>query len=132
MPAFGQKKLKQGIEGKVFWIEGNRMPGPEKKENPQEGVQREIFIYEATRLSDVKQQNGFFAQINTRLVLQTTSRADGSFKVKLPPGQYSVFVKEPQGLFANLFDGNNFINPVSVKPKEFTWLTIAIDYQAAY
>lgn len=108
------------------------MPDPEKKASPQEGVQREILVYEATRLSDAVLQNGFFNQVKTRLVLQAMSQPDGSFKIKLPPGQYSVFVKEPEGLFANLFDSNNLINPVSVKPKEFTWLTIAIDYKAAY
>jgi hypothetical protein len=127
-----QKKLKQGVHGKVFWISGNQMPGPEKKSSPQEGVQREIFVYEATRLNQTVQQNGFFTQINTKLITQGRSMPDGSFRIQLPPGHYSVFVQEPNGLYANLFDSDNLINPITVKSKAYTWLTIAIDYQAAY
>jgi hypothetical protein len=130
-PAISQKKLKQGIEGKVFWIEGNQMPNPDKK-SPQEGVQREIFVYELTRLTEATHTNGFFSTVSTKLVTQTQTGPDGSFKIKLPPGRYSVFVKEPNGLFANLFDSNNLVNPVIVKPNTFSWLTIAIDYQATY
>ncbi len=132
LPTFGQKKLKQGIEGKVFWVEGNQMPGPDKVASPEMGVEREILVYEATRMADVKMEGMFFTEISTKMVAQLASRPDGSFKMRLPPGQYSVFVREPNGLYANLFDSNNLINPVIVKPKAFTWLTIAIDYKAAY
>lgn len=108
------------------------MPGPDAVLTPQEGVQREIFIYEATKVTDVSEQGGFFSNIRTKLVLKVQSEQDGSFRVRLPPGFYSVFVMESNGLYANLFDANNFINPVLVKPKAFAWLTIAIDYKAAY
>ena len=131
-PAQGQKKLKQGIEGKVFWIAGNQMPGPDRPPTPQVGVKREIFIYEKIRASEAELVNGFFVRVPSRLILQAESKTDGSFRVKLPPGEYSVLVKEPGGLYANLFDQDNFINPVSVKLKTFSWLTIAIDYEAAY
>jgi hypothetical protein len=127
-----QKKLKQGIEGKVFWIAGNQMPGPDRPPTPQVGVKREILVYEKVRASEATQQNGFFVHVPGRVVAQVESKPDGSFRVKLPPGEYSVLVKEQGGLFANLFDQDNFINPVSVKPKTFSWLTIAIDYEAAY
>jgi hypothetical protein len=43
-----------------------------------------------------------------------------------------VFTKEKNGLYANLFDEKNNINPVIVKPGEYTWRTITIDYEAAY
>jgi hypothetical protein len=126
------QKQKQGIQGKVFWIEGDQMPGPDAVLTPQEGVQREIFIYEATKITDVSEQGGFFSNIRTKLVLKAKSEEDGSFKVRLAPGLYSVFVMESNGLYANLFDASNFINPVLVKPRTFAWLTIAIDYKAAY
>lgn len=132
LPTFGQKKLKQGIEGKVFWVEGNQMPGPGKAASPEMGIEREIVVYEATRMADVKMEGVFFKEIATKMVAQFASRPNGSFKMRLPPGRYSVFVREPKGLYANLFDSNNFINPIIVKPKAFTWLTITIDYQAAY
>ncbi|MFZ6010262.1 MAG: carboxypeptidase regulatory-like domain-containing protein [Bacteroidota bacterium] len=130
--AFGAHAQKQGIKGKVFWLAGDQMPGPERAKAPQQGIIREILIYEAVTLQQTTQQNGFFSDIKTRLVAKTKSSQDGSFRVKLPPGQYSVFTQEPKGLFANLFDGQGRINTVTVKPKEFAWITITVDYAAAY
>jgi hypothetical protein len=126
------QKLKQGIRGQVYWIAGNQMPGPGKKMSPQLGVQRELHIYELTHLKDCQQDGTFFTALSTKLITTALSLPDGTFKVKLPPGTYSVFVKEPKGLFANLFDQNSAINPVIVKEKQYSWLTIAIDYEAAY
>ena len=126
------QKLKQGIKGNVYWISGNQMPGPGTKMSPQLGVQRELHIYELTHLKDCQQDGPFFSAISTRLITTALSLPDGTFKVKLLPGTYSVFVKEPKGLFANLFDQNSAINPVIIKEKQYSWLTIAVDYEAAY
>ena len=123
---------KQGIQGEVFWLSGNQMPGPGHVSSPQQGIVREVYIYKITRMQDVEQTNNFFTNIKTELVTQTFSKTDGSFKVKLLPGEYSVFVKEPNGLFANLFDGEGRINPVVVKPKKYSWITITVDYEAVY
>ncbi|HEY9048988.1 MAG TPA: carboxypeptidase regulatory-like domain-containing protein [Ohtaekwangia sp.] len=130
---FSAQAQKQGVRGQVFWVSGNQMPGPDQQvKTPQQGIVREIYIYNATRLQDATQQNGFFSNISTTLVAKVISDKDGSFKVKLPEGKYSVFVKEDQGLFANLYDGNGCINCVSVKPRKYSWITITVDYQAAY
>src|SRR5687768_15972159 len=84
---------KQGNCGKVTWEEGNQMPGPGKK-NTAKGVAREIHVYEVTTLKETVQENGLFKEIKTPFVGKTVSEADGSFKLKLPPGKYSVFTKE--------------------------------------
>lgn len=124
---------REGIKGQVFWISGNQMPGPEVNKSAHYGVQREVFVYEATTLKDVTVlDNGLYADVKTNLVTTITTKADGSFRLKLEPGKYSLFVKEPGGLFANRFDQHSTINPVTVKEKEYTWLPISIDYQAAY
>jgi hypothetical protein len=123
---------KQGLEGQVFWLSGNQMPGPDKKRNPDQGISREVYIYNATALTDATQDGTFYSDIKTAFVTRFTTNPDGTFKVKLPPGKYSVFVKEQKGLFANLFDGNGCINCVVVKPKKYTWITITVDYEAAY
>jgi hypothetical protein len=83
-------------------------------------------------MNDVVMDNNYYSQVKTDLVAKVVSGADGYFKVRLPPGEYSVFTVEPKGLFANLFDVNSRINPVVVKPKKFTWITVTIDYEAAY
>ena len=108
------------------------MPGPEAILSPNQGATREIIIYELTTFKDVTQVGPFFRDVKTKMVATIQSKPDGTFKVKLPPGAYSVFTKERNGLYANLFDEKNNINPVTVKDGQYAWRTITIDYDAAY
>ena len=128
-PATAQK---QGICGKVLWVAGNQMPGPGKKLSKGSGVEREIHIYEVVTVENTTQQNGFFTDIRSRRVAVGMSRSNGSYKIALPPGNYSVFTKEPDGLFANLFDAQGAINVVTVKEGEFTVIDLTVNYKAAY
>jgi hypothetical protein len=123
---------KQGIKGQVFWLSGNQMPGPGAQRPAQQGIIREIHIYKIATTNDVVIENNYYSQVKTDLVAKVVSGTDGYFKVRLPPGEYSVFTMEPKGLFANMFDVNSRINPVIVKPKKFSWVTITVDYEAAY
>lgn len=122
----------QGITGQVFWLSGNQMPGPDRVSTPNQGVQREIYIYPVITVQQAQQQGPFFTDFKIEPVAKVMSGPKGMFKIKLPPGEYSVLVKEPQGLFANLFDTQGHINPVIVKERQFTWLAITIDYEAAF
>lgn len=122
----------QGVQGQVFWLSGDQMPGPGKKRSPQQGVVREILFYEATTLAEAKQESNFFSLPNKQPVGTVMSSPEGNFSINLPAGKYSVFVKEQDGLFANLFDGDGCINCISVAPKKMTWITITVDYAAAY
>lgn len=123
---------KQGLQGQVFWVSGNQMPSPEAVLSPNQGAVREVLIYDLTNTTDATQVGPFFRDIKTRLVATTQSKPDGTFKIKLPVGTYSVFTKERNGLYANLFDGQGFINPVTIKAGQYAWKTITIDYEAAY
>lgn len=129
LAANGQK---QGLQGQVFWVSGNQMPGPDAVLSPNQGAVREVLIYEITNITDATQVGPFFRDIKTRLVATVTSKADGTFKVKLPAGSYSVFTREKNGYYANLFDGKGYINPVTIKEGQYAWKTITIDYDAAY
>lgn len=132
LATFSASAQRQGIKGEVLWIGGNQMPGPGKVATPKLGVQREIHIYSVTTVETEGHSGPFFTSLKADFVAQLQTKTDGSFKIKLPPGEYSVFVKEPQGLFANLFDGDGKINPVTVKSKQFAWVVITVDYEAAY
>jgi hypothetical protein len=124
---------KQGIRGQVFWLSGNQLPGPRNPaQAPQQGIVREVQVYHVASASDVVVENNYYREVRTGLVATAVSGPDGYFKIKLPPGEYSVFTVEPKGLFANMFDTGNRINPVIVKPGKFTWVTVTIDYEAAY
>ena len=123
----------QGITGKVLWFEGDLMPGIDKE--PVEGipVKREIYIYKPTLPSQAEALDQvFYTEIQTELVKKTTSDAQGNFRAGLEPGKYSVFVKEPLGLFANRFSGEGYINLVEIREQQVTGIEIRIDYMAAY
>ena len=123
----------QGIKGQVFWLSGNQMPGPRTETAPTLGIQREIVIYKLTTLQETNQENTpFFSDIKTELVTKVQSKKDGSFKVKLPPGAYSIFIQEPKGLFANTLNANGEINRLDVNPKKYTWISITVDYEASF
>lgn len=126
------KGPKEGIQGQVFWLSGNQMPGPGKSISPQYGVVREIVVYKAATLQDAEQNDQFFSNVKTELVTKAMTQADGSFKIKLPPGRYSVFTQETKGLFANTIGQDGCVSCVDVKPKKYTWTTITVDYEAAY
>jgi hypothetical protein len=124
---------KQGIKGQVFWVSGNQMPSPDKNKSvPRQGIVREIHIYNAVTLNQTRREGSFYKNIDAIRVAKIQSNPDGTFKIKLPPGRYSVFTLEDRGLFANLTDGNGCINCIEVSRKKYTWMTITIDYEAAY
>jgi len=127
---FGQNS---GVFGKVIEVTGNQMPSTSKKQNiNSKGVIREIFIYEVTAQNQAKNEGVFYKNITTRLIAKKKTKQDGSFKLKLKPGRYSIFVKEKQGLFANSLDGEGNINAITIEPKKMTELNLIVDYGASY
>lgn len=129
LPLYAQR---QGIKGKVEWLEGNQMPGPDRKPVKPRGIQREVWIYQAVTIQQAKSEGVFFSDIASPLIKKIKTNRKGCFKLKLPPGDYSLFILEKNGLFANRFDGQGRINSVTVKPGEFTEISILVDYEAAY
>jgi hypothetical protein len=123
---------KQGICGKITWVSGNQMLGPDKKSSASKGIVREILIYEVTTNDQVTQEDGFYKDVKTKLVARAKSKSNGSFSVKLPTGTYSAFVVEEKGLWANNFDGQGRINPVVITATNWTNLLLEVNYEAAY
>ncbi|UII20191.1 carboxypeptidase regulatory-like domain-containing protein [Fulvivirga ligni] len=125
-------QVTQGLQGTVYWSEGNMMPGPEKSVQGKKGVEREIYIYKAVKSTDTEREGQLFSAVNSDLAGKIKTDDKGKFVISLPPGKYSVFTKEEDGLFASIFDGEGYINPVVVKSNEVTEITIDINYKAAY
>ena len=129
----------QGISGKVIWLEGNLMPKVEEESDTTTSsltqgkpVERYVAIYKLTHRDETVVEDGFYKEVKTRLVKKISSDQEGNFATQLDTGRYSLFVEEPQGLFANRFDGDGYINPVEVKKDKVTEVTLKIDYAAAY
>ncbi|WP_194776749.1 carboxypeptidase regulatory-like domain-containing protein [Pararhodonellum marinum] len=129
-----------GIIGNVFWIEGNQMPMMLDENEPgemgREGknpIPRTIYIHALTPISKTQQgEDGLFSEVGTALLKEVQTDMEGKFKVGLPPGMYSLFTLEEKGLFANVFDRDNHINPVEVKKGKWAELDIVINYKAVY
>jgi hypothetical protein len=127
----------QGIQGRVYWIEGNQMPqiGEKEKsmEKPEkEEVKRTLRIHELTHINQASLGDALFGDIETPLIAEVETDNAGRFSVELPPGKYSVFTVEKTGHFANVFDLDSYINPFEVKEGEWTQADILINYEAAY
>ena len=126
---------KQGIEGYVYRIFGNQMPSPNIKPSTPKGTKKTtIYIYERTNISQVVRQGhtSFYVSILSKLVTTTMSDSSGYFKIKLPPGRYSLFTKKDTLFYANWFDKDNNIAPIEVLPGKMTKAEIRVDYDAAY
>ena len=128
-----KSKPKQGLEGYIYFVTGNRMPSPDVKQAAPSGYSTTLFIYELTNRNQVTSinQSPFYSNISTKLVKTVKSNDEGYFKVKLPPGDYSLFVKKDNSFYANLFEGDN-INPVKVVAGQFTQVKVNVDYDAVY
>lgn len=130
--------IRQGIRGKVIWLEGNMMPTVTEdnstiKSREEKPIERTVYIYELTSGEQVEEiESGFYTNIETKLVKKVKTGKDGHFQAALKPGQYSLLVKEPQGLYANLYDGKGNINPVTVKKDSVSRIIIKVDYKAVY
>ncbi|WP_276498627.1 carboxypeptidase-like regulatory domain-containing protein [Pontibacter litorisediminis] len=128
-----QAPIAQGISGQVLWQAGNQMPSPDAPPSKGRGVQRTLYIYELTKASQANTTDGVFhTNIQTNLVTQVVTDANGNFAVSLKPGTYSLFSKEEKGLFASLYDEEMNINPVEVQEGQVTQVEFLINYQASY
>jgi hypothetical protein len=129
--------ITQGIRGQVIWLEGNLMPSIREEGDPSpapqaKGVQRTVYIYALTHREEAVYQDGFFSEVQEELVKQVETDVQGYFSIPLDTGQYSLFVKEEKGLYANLFDGEGNIQPVQVYPDSVSQVELKVDYKAIY
>lgn len=128
-----QMQIKQGIQGQILWEAGNQMPSPDAPPSQPRGVERTVYIYELTNSTQTTSQDGVFhTNIQTKLITQVETDANGNFAVLLEPGRYSLFTKEEQGLYANLFDGEMNIFPVEVQEGKVTTVEFLVNYNAFY
>lgn len=128
--------IAQGVYGKVQWLSGNHMPGPEPAGGSASFVAREVRVYELTRTTQVTPKDtastyGHYGDFETALVASRTSGADGFFEIELDPGDYSVFVGDAGSWYCNSMS-NDGLCVVHVVKGRATKFDVRIDYEAAY
>jgi hypothetical protein len=123
---------RQGIKGHVYRVSGNQMPSPDRPAIKPAGIKTTLYIYELTNMNQTQQEGAFYKTISSKLVKEIQTDEDGSFKVKLKPGRYSLFVKKDNLYYSNIFDSNNNIHPIDVKKGAWTEEDFKADYDAVY
>ncbi|MHA4810871.1 hypothetical protein ACX0G9_22380 [Flavitalea flava] len=127
---------RQGIEGTVYIVSGNRMPSPDKKNSPLRAVRSTVYVYELTNISQVVSsgQSSYYSAIQTRLVKQADTDEKGRFSILLAPGKYSLFTKKGDLFYATRRDELNNISPVEVIPHKMTKVECRVesDHKAVY
>ena len=129
-----EKQVEQGLEGNITYVEGDVMPGPDGPNARPVPVQREVLVFKPIPRLQVSSRAGVFFSIpEESLIAKQLSSLEGCYRIPLPPGEYTVVINEPgKGYFANIFDGQDRIQTVVVKPEFKSKLDIVINYNAAY
>ncbi|WP_245826315.1 carboxypeptidase regulatory-like domain-containing protein [Spirosoma rigui] len=93
-----------------------------------------MLIFKLLSINEVEAgENGFINSVRDAKPVKTVmSGKDGKFCVSVPAGRYSVLVREPKGLYANLSDSQNNINPVQVEKGKKAKATVEITHEAVF
>ncbi|WP_288425426.1 carboxypeptidase-like regulatory domain-containing protein [uncultured Spirosoma sp.] len=128
--------IKQGICGTVLEKRGNQMPSPDDPRPASDGqpVVREVLIFPLLNASQVDMgENGFINSVRQAKPVKTVkSDKVGNFCISLPAGRYSVVVRDPKGLYANLSDAQNNIFPITVEAGKKQTVTVTISHSAVF
>ena len=103
--------------------------GERSKPKPQIS---EVYIYQATTVKQVQGQGTLYSYINTELVAKVKTDDNGHYRIALPVGLYSVFVKEGNLYFASESDGSGTLNPAEVVAGKITTRNVTVNHDAAY
>jgi hypothetical protein len=121
--------INTGIAGTLLKKEGNCMPmigaTTSCKSYP---VSRIIQIYEYTNQNEVEGWGPLFDSVNSKLITQCDADQEGFFQVTIDPGKYSVFICEKDKFYANSFDGQGGIYPLTVKSDSISIIKLTLDY----
>jgi len=130
-----QPKITEGITGVVCFWKGDFMPGDGARRGVIEPVRRTIEIHAATLTGDAvaaADPGPFWTSVSTPLIATVTSGDDGWFEVAVPPGTYSLFVRESGRLYANGVNGDDIITAIEVVGGAVSRTQFDINYEATY
>jgi hypothetical protein len=125
--------VKEGIKGYVFKKSGNQMPMKGKPASAQgKGLMCELLIHKATTVQQVSGQSPLFSEIRTSLIARVKTDSTGFYTLALPPGRYSIFVKQGTKYYAAETNGNGTLNIAEVFAGKVTTRNITLTTGAVY
>lgn len=117
-----------GIKGQLYW--STPESASTSQTVPYSGIPLEIFVHELTSTAEVDLVDGVITKIYTPVVSRFFCKWDGSFRSKLPAGNYSVFARYKDGFYGNIQDSSGNLSPVFMNKKKSEWITITINYSS--
>jgi hypothetical protein len=125
---------KQGISGTVTETSGNQMPMKGAPKKMTKNIQCTVLVYEPTTIADTEPNEtaAFYTAIHTKQIAAVETDSTGQFKVNLPIGKYSLFIKIGDRFYANLYDQFNQIALFEVLPNAYTAANLKLNRSATY
>lgn len=126
--------MPQGFTGRITEVAGNQMPMKGGPPVVPKGIATTVLIYEPTHISQVSRMgtSATYTAISTKLVASVDTDSTGNFTIALPVGDYSVFIKQGDRFYANLFDTNNNIALFSVEEGKLTQVNLTVSSEASF
>ena len=135
--------ISQGIYGLVSFWEGDFMPIYPGGEQGGEiyPVVRDVCIFDAVLYDDLEWtyaeiEPGVYVHLATAipsdLVKVVKSDRQGYFEAELPPGTYSIFVREGGYFYVNRVDGGGYVFPAEVVEGGKVGVQFDITYMATF
>ena len=126
--------VQQGITGRITKVTGNRMPMVGVTLPAPKGLLTMVYVYAPTAISQVTPPatTSLYTAIATKAVDSVRTDSSGYFTISLAPGSYSVFIRQGNAFYANLFDAKNNIALFTVEPGKLTRVNLTVSSGAFY
>ena len=126
--------INQGISGLITQVSGNQMPMKGVPSPVPKGIVTTVYIYAPTNINQVTKSTNptQFSFIKTQLLATVETDSTGFFSVQLNPGKYSVFIKQGDLFYANIFDASNNIALFTVEEGKLTKISLSVNSAATY
>lgn len=134
MTILGCGASKVNVSGKVQRVMGNQMPSPDVNNEEPGGFEATVFFFEPTlmNMGVPTGEQGLFLMTDKKLVAKVLCAKDGSFKLKIKPGKYSVLLGKDGQYYSNISSLDGLINPIDINKKENKPLVLRADWGAIY
>lgn len=117
----------QGIKGLILLEKEATMPLKGGSKRSGMPISAMVFVYESATVSQLIDQQGHFAKgLNAKLIKQARSGVDGTFKLKLKPGKYTILLGYNEGMYIPYFSGMDGVAHIEVKKHQFQEIDLSI------
>jgi len=122
------------VTGKVQRVVGNQMPSPDLANEEPAGYSATVYFFEPTlmNMGQPTGEQGVFLMTDKKLVAKVLAEKDGSFKLKIKPGKYSVLLGKDGQYYSNISDIEGLINPIEVSKSNKKPIVLRADWGAIY